>query len=323
MAAYNGGRFIAEQLQSFAAQTRLPDEVVICDDGSTDDTRKIVRAFAATAPFEVRFEPNAERLGYSGNFERAISLCSGSLIFLSDQDDVWLPDKLATVADALAAAPGAWVAVNDQIITDGELDHRGVTKLQNLRGLHRSADGLIEGCCTCLRKDWADLLLPIPAEAAAFVKRDALSYDRWLNELAVLLGVRLVVERPLQYFRRYGSNVTAWIGSEPRPIGTAELVAARVDKAPVEAWADRVAVLDLYRRWLEQQRGPIEAAGISGWSKAMAEVARERASLTARIALTKAPLHRRLSRIAALFLSGGYSYFYGWKSAVRDLVRSA
>src|SRR5437588_7313199 len=100
MCTYNGARFLREQLDSFAAQSRLPDEVVICDDGSTDGTADIVRTFASGAPFPVHFHVNEPRLGITRNFERAAGLCTGSIIFFSDQDDVWLPDKLDRFAEA-------------------------------------------------------------------------------------------------------------------------------------------------------------------------------------------------------------------------------
>ena len=322
MASYNGGRFIREQLQSFADQSRPPDEVVICDDGSTDATADIVAEFAAGAGFEIRFHRNPERLGYARNFERAILLCRGDIIFLSDQDDVWLPDKLAKVAAVFEVDPAAQVVANDQILTDGALNHDGVTKLGNLRRLGFGPDGLIEGCCTAFRRGWAELLLPIPSEAQSLIARDLQSHDRWINELSILLGVRRMIERPLQYFRRYGSNTTDWVVSEPREVGVGDLVAARMKTAPIEGWRDRVKVIDLYLAWLVGKHAEIAAAGGQA-DRALAEVARERRSLEARIALVQKPLPLRAFFAARLLASGGYRYFYGWKSALRDLGRSA
>src|SRR5580704_19315016 len=83
----NGGRFLAEQLQSIASQTRLPQELVICDDASTDDTVSMIQGFSRTAPFPVKLFQNAERPGPAKNFDKAIRLCEGEIIFLCDQDD--------------------------------------------------------------------------------------------------------------------------------------------------------------------------------------------------------------------------------------------
>ena len=84
LAAYNGERFIGEQLDSIARQTRLPDDLVIFDDASTDTTVSIVRDFARHAPFPVRLQVNPERLGSTHNFEAAIHACGGEIIFLCD-----------------------------------------------------------------------------------------------------------------------------------------------------------------------------------------------------------------------------------------------
>src|SRR5882724_11959920 len=89
MCTYNGAGFLSEQLESIAAQTRLPDELVICDDRSTDESVEIVRNFARHTPFSVRLEMNEENLGSTKNFEKSIGLCQGEIIALADQDDVW------------------------------------------------------------------------------------------------------------------------------------------------------------------------------------------------------------------------------------------
>lgn len=322
LASYNGARFIEAQLRSFADQTRPPDQVVIRDDGSTDNTAAIVASFAATAPFAIDFAYNAQRRGYSRNFEGAVAACTGDIVFLSDQDDVWLPEKIETIIAAFAHDPAQQVFVNDQILTDGELQHAGITKLSNLANLGIGAEGLIEGCCTAFRRSWSTALLPIPASAETLVERRTMSHDRWLNELAMLLDLRGVVTIPLQYFRRYGSNTTDWLVSEPRRTGVYDLVATRVATAPVAAWRERIAVLDLYDGWLRDHRDTLIALGgdVRG---ALAAVARERAAQDARCTLVAQPLPRRAWGAAILWLRGGYDYFYGWKSALRDMARKA
>src|ERR1019366_197610 len=89
LCTYNGERFLSQQLASIGKQTRLPDELVVCDDSSTDRTVAIVREFAASVSFPVRVFENQRNLGSAANFERAIRLCDGDLIALSDQDDIW------------------------------------------------------------------------------------------------------------------------------------------------------------------------------------------------------------------------------------------
>lgn len=126
MATYNGARFIKEQLDSFARQTLLPTELVACDDGSNDGTLEILNQFAAKAPFPVRIYRNEARLGYRGNFLHALELCRGDLVAFSDQDDVWLPDKL-TVCAGEFESESTHVTMHLATLADSNLEPLGST----------------------------------------------------------------------------------------------------------------------------------------------------------------------------------------------------
>jgi glycosyltransferase involved in cell wall biosynthesis len=93
MATYNGESWVAEQLRSIALQTRLPDELIVSDDGSTDRTLDIVEEFSGSAPFSVRIVKGPSK-GLAENFWSASSICSSEFISWSDQDDWWYPQKL-------------------------------------------------------------------------------------------------------------------------------------------------------------------------------------------------------------------------------------
>ncbi len=99
MCTYNGALFVREQLDSILAQEYLPDELVVCDDCSEDDTLLILNRFAAIAPFEVRVVVNKRNLGFIQNFENCLLLCTGDIIFLADQDDIWEKDKVRVIVD--------------------------------------------------------------------------------------------------------------------------------------------------------------------------------------------------------------------------------
>src|SRR5918996_5112957 len=103
LCTYQGEKYLQEQLDSIAGQLRPPNEVVVCDDGSTDGTLGILDRFRSRAPFPVRVYVNEKQLGPTKNFERAIAHCEGALIFLSDQDDVWHPEKLSTLVPIFVA----------------------------------------------------------------------------------------------------------------------------------------------------------------------------------------------------------------------------
>src|SRR5579863_2954193 len=120
MCTYNGGRYLTEQLESIGAQSRLPGELVVCDDHSTDDSIGILRQFQADAPFPVRIIQNALRLGSTRNFDQAIGLCRGEFIALSDQDDRWLPGKLERLAEVLAENPFLGGVFSDANLIDSD-----------------------------------------------------------------------------------------------------------------------------------------------------------------------------------------------------------
>ncbi len=97
LASYNGSRYLKEQLDSFANQIRLPDELIICDDCSHDESHKIINEFIKKSPFPVCFFKNDNNLGYAKNFEQAVLYCDGDIILFSDQDDVWYVDKIQKI----------------------------------------------------------------------------------------------------------------------------------------------------------------------------------------------------------------------------------
>ena len=201
MTTYNGARYLAEQLDSFAAQTRLPDELVVGDDGSTDATAAILAEFAARAPFPLRVTVNAAQLGPSRNFAETILRCEGDVILLSDQDDRWEPGKLATMADYLVAHPKCWLATHDAALMDGEGRPRGLT----MGGQIAAAGGdpardLVAGCCMAIDARLAQLYDPPPQTR---------THDAWLAAIADLLQLRGWVAQPLIAYRRHGANVSA------------------------------------------------------------------------------------------------------------------
>ena len=118
MCTYNGADFIEEQLLSILGQTKLVDEIVICDDKSSDDTVERIRGLAEKFPNRIRLCVNEERLNVSANFEKAIKLCSGDYIFLSDQDDIWHNDKVSTLLQWFNEHPNKDVVFSNARIVD-------------------------------------------------------------------------------------------------------------------------------------------------------------------------------------------------------------
>jgi glycosyltransferase involved in cell wall biosynthesis len=133
MCTFNGGRYLEEQLQSIETQSRLPCELVVCDDGSTDETIAVLERFKANAPFPVTIKRNTERMGSTRNFDQAIGMARGEFIALCDQDDRWLPHKLERLSDCLAENPFLGGIFSDAELIDGAGRRVG----KSLFGRHR------------------------------------------------------------------------------------------------------------------------------------------------------------------------------------------
>jgi len=230
MATYNGERFLAEQLDSIARQTCLPDELVVCDDTSEDGTVGMVKEFSKKAPFPVRLYVNPTRLGTSKNFGKAISLCRGELIAVCDQDDIWLPAKLEQSSALFRQRPDVGlVFTNARIISelsksvDGYLwDNIGFS--DNERELIRRGrafqvlvrHNVVTGMTMVFRARYRDICLPIPDSELENPKRSWRSrivHDAWLALLIAAVAEIDFVERPLVQYRQHDTNQ---IGSGPR-----------------------------------------------------------------------------------------------------------
>jgi hypothetical protein len=219
MATYNGAPHLPAQLASLAAQTVLPRELVVSDDGSADATLAILHEFAAGAPFPVAVHRNPARLGYGRNFLRAAGLCGGALIAFCDQDDVWRPDKIA-LCTALLAAPQVLLLLHSAALIGpdgGPLagrypDYRGERDLP--AHLFLLWDFGFSGCTMVARRELVETGALISASDAALAEAElgapgtALAHDRWLYFLASAMGVMRFSGRSLIDYRRHPQNTS-------------------------------------------------------------------------------------------------------------------
>lgn len=212
MCTYNGEKFLGEQLESIAAQTLLPSEVVIRDDGSSDLTEQIVSRFTESAPFSVRFTRNSENLGSTKNFERAISLCRGEFIALADQDDWWSPDKLELCANTLRDSDAGGVFSDGMLMDEASkpTDETlwAAVRFGNQREISRFPEresaiatllrgNVVTGATLVFRSSMRELLLPFPEEWV---------HDGWLAWMLVLHSRMIALPKPLIRYRLHGAQ---------------------------------------------------------------------------------------------------------------------
>lgn len=327
MTTFNGGRYLAEQLESLAAQRALPLELVVCDDGSTDDTMSILGAFAARAPFPVRVHRNPVNLGFAENFFQAARMCVGEWIAFCDQDDVWLPNRLEDVQSALIQRGDVALVVQNAHLCDAQLAQQGRLFPAALRpGWH--APGAQFGFWVWLgflQTFRADLLRDLDTGNLPhnyFPGHDRLSHDKWTCLIANATGGVLVLEAPAALYRRHEAALTGSYAQQDWK--------QRVGKAlPVggDHYAFLAEVAAETANYLRRIAGPVRPDLTAALMRAaqgfdrMAAIQAERA----RLYTVRAPLARlgSLWRIAA---QGGYigppMTALGWKSGAKDVLQA-
>ncbi len=204
MAAYNGGQYIEIQLQSILNQLAGTDEVIVVDDASTDATREVVLSLNDSRVHLVAHDRNR---GVLRTFEEAICLASGEVLFLSDQDDVWAPDKVSTVMQMLAQHPEVDVAVSDAAVIDQKGGPIAASYYATIGGfrsgvVHNMVHCRYLGCTMAFRSRILPRILPFPAG------QDVL-HDLWIGARNQWIGGRtLYIDRPLVSYRRHQNNAT-------------------------------------------------------------------------------------------------------------------
>lgn len=200
MATYNGEKYIAKQLESILSQLSAGDEVIVSDDNSTDNTIDIIKSIDDS---RIKLFVNQKEKGYTRNFENALEKATGDIIFLSDQDDVWVKTKVKTMLTYLIDYD---FVVSDNIIVD-----------ENLRPLHQShfeiyktQKGFVKnlilpryvGACMAFKKEVLKKSLPFPSNARLC------AHDYWIGLIAELYFKTYKLNEPMILYRRHGSNAS-------------------------------------------------------------------------------------------------------------------
>lgn len=212
MCTLNGARFLRAQLESLASQRLPPSELVVCDDGSEDETLGILEDFATSCPFPIRIVRNTERKGITPNFSQAISLCTGTHIALADQDDIWQIDKLDLLDKALER-PNTTGAFCDATIVDCDLTPLSSSMWQHVGFNEREQAAMISGrglevlvkhfvvtgATLMFRSNLRSVLLPIP---------ESWPHDAWIAAVLAAAGDLAPIARKLIRYRQHDANAT-------------------------------------------------------------------------------------------------------------------
>lgn len=325
MATFNGEKFLRDQLDSLAKQSRLPDELVVTDDRSTDQTIGILKEFQTTAPFAVRVSVNDGRLGYADNFLKAAGQCSGDIIAFCDQDDVWMPHKLERCVGEFDSQ-GVYLVAHSMLEVDSDLrtirQSPGIRKACTIsKGSETPGLRWSLGCAEVMRREVIhELLACWPAhheQHAARFNLKLLGHDQIAYFLANGMGDIRFIAEPLIRYRVHGSNVTNLLPTFGQRLRFSAGVGREAYEKDARLWQMHGRLI---RRIADASRNP----GAS-------DVFRRESSkfmLAARASKIRATIYRERSRLGRLMLMvkagrrGLYSpfRFSGMKSLTKDLT---
>jgi len=312
LCTYNGAVYLKEQLESIAAQTRTPDELVISDDQSTDDTLRLIEEFAATAGFPVSLSVNESNLGTAKNFEKAISLCRGDVILLSDQDDVWHSDKLESVERIFEAKPQLSLVFSNAELVDETLKPFADTLFDRLRFNARKQrlvksgraldlhlrEHLVCGATVAFRANLKELVLPISGDGP-FI------HDGWIVLLIAAVGEIDFINRTLQKYRQHSAQQC---GAGKTSAWHEIMTSSKVDRA-------------CYVRQANQINEAFERLAAYGLSQDKERLLREKIVHLHERARLPVPTFQRWRSVGKEVVNRRYHRFSkGWLSVAQDLL---
>lgn len=203
LASYNGEAYIAAQLDSILENLSEADEIVVSDDGSTDKTREIVSQYQQKEKRIRLIEGPCQ--GIIANFEHAMKACRGAYIFLSDQDDVWLPNKVKSVLETFEKEKVSLV-IHDAKVCNKDLTEVIMPSFFAYRGSGAGAwknyvKNTYMGCCMAVKREVLDKIFPIP--------KDIQMHDQWIGILSDhYFGKSCFLQEPLLLYRRHEENAS-------------------------------------------------------------------------------------------------------------------
>jgi glycosyltransferase involved in cell wall biosynthesis len=252
LCTYNGAAFLAEQLASVAGQTRVPDEMVVRDDGSTDETMQVLEDFAAAVAFPVSIAKNPVRLGAFANFWSAVHEATGDLVALCDQDDVWMPSKLERAIELLDGDPKVGATFSDGWCIDdvGALTGRSLWDCAYFTTTERerfeSGEELevllrhpvVTGATLTFRPSLLPVLAPPPE----------MPHDYWLSVAVAMRAPVVPIRASLIKYRLHDANTAGLPGQKSLSFHRLRYV---VDpKYRRQTWTERLAWMEALSRLL-------------------------------------------------------------------------
>lgn len=313
MTVYNGEKYLNEQIDSFLNQTLLPDEIIIADDCSSDKTLEIIEKYKKNYPEKIKIFKNKYNLGFTKNFEKAISKSSGDLIFLSDQDDVWYRNKIQTVVKKFNTNPNIDLIIHDADLVNENLETTNYSALSQVISGFNNTDVFITGALTSFKKDLLKYFLPFP--------KNLIGHDGFIHFVSKNLNTRMIINDKLQMIRRHANNTSGWVASSLKKINKFDVFKQQFFSKRVKYYNDRLEQVIHMIDILEKLRFEKHYFSKETLLLSQIKLKKEKEALEKRNLLEKKNFFQRKLIAFELLIKNQYKYFNGYKSFIRDLLR--
>jgi glycosyltransferase involved in cell wall biosynthesis len=232
LCTYNGGKYLSQQVESIFQQSHRVDEIIVCDDGSSDNTLAILDTFQKDYPLVLKIYKNEQNLGGRRNFEKCFNLCTGDVIFFCDQDDIWHSDKVQRMLEWFAGDKNCWgIATDARLIGEnGEDLQRGFwesftfcasdLKKMDITGLDDFVlrhHNVVAGAMLAVRKEAKPFITPFRFPSGIW-------HDEWITIVLSCMGKMKLMNDKLVAYRLH-SGQQAGVGK---------------DSADVIAWSKKI-----------------------------------------------------------------------------------
>ncbi len=311
MAVFEDERFIGQQLDSILCQSLLPDEIIICDDSRNDKTYKAIEKTIKRYSKIIKYFKNETRLGVSKNFEKAISLSGGDIIFLSDQDDVWQSEKIQSLASLIMNSLFPIGTFCNSTIVDENLNPSGSSNWDNRRfsaDIFLHADKMeklaifaqivpVAGHNMAFDAKLKDIILPFPDLPEC--------HDTWIGLVIAAASEWFLIDVELTMFRQHQCNVSK--------VGKSNQLKQAIDSIKNNTFAWNVTLYDeLIKRLINNS--------VSLQPQILA-LLKDRRNHSATRAKMNCNIFKRLPLVCKEIKNKRYfKYGRGWKNIIQDLV---
>ena len=215
LCTYNGERFLRDQLDSIFQQTVPVNEIIICDDVSTDGTVDIINEYSVKHTGIIQLYQNTETLKSVKNFEKAVSLTTGDYIFLCDQDDIWMPDKVELFMKHFNENPEVeGIFTNGILVNDEGKEFCNITlwdlamfnvkiveKIKSFWKIYQVHQNMVTGATFCFKKNIKAYIFPFPISRF-------FHHDEWIALHICQRNALSYIEKPLIKYRIHANQQT-------------------------------------------------------------------------------------------------------------------